>query len=336
MKTVLVMYHANCSDGFAAAAVAYEAFGRPKRDSEIFTNLNDVFIGPTDTTLVGETTRYVFWACQYGKTFKENLDEILKNICLASLEIAKVYILDFSFSPGQMIEAVLESKYWANPDEIEGDRIILIDHHETAKDQFINFGSPKIKVIFDMTRCGAVLTHRHFFPDSITPSFLEFVQDRDLWQWKLNGSKEFSAWLQLLEKDLQIWAAGIFTRSFAIQSCISQGTSLLAYEKVLVDRAIKASRLIALCGTTLPATNSAVLQSDICNEMLKDESHDVAACYYHDLETGQIVWSIRSRPNSKITAKEIAERHGGGGHRNAAGFKTDILYLPVKLKDQPL
>ena len=46
------------------------------------------------------------------------------------------------------------------------------------------------------------------------------------------------------------------------------------------------------------------------------------ACYF-DRGDGKRQWSLRSRDGAVDVAK-VAKRHGGGGHRNAAGFEESI------------
>ena len=61
---------------------------------------------------------------------------------------------------------------------------------------------------FDMGRSGAVLAWDYFFGGPSTgrprPWIVEYVQDRDLWAWKLPRSKEVSAYLRSLEANFSI------------------------------------------------------------------------------------------------------------------------------------
>jgi len=42
---------------------------------------------------------------------------------------------------------------------------------------------------------------------------------------------------------------------------------------------------------------------------------------YFDLP-GKRIYSLRSRQGSEVDVSEIAKRHGGGGHKHAAGFSV--------------
>jgi nanoRNase/pAp phosphatase (c-di-AMP/oligoRNAs hydrolase) len=47
--------------------------------------------------------------------------------------------------------------------------------------------------------------------------------------------------------------------------------------------------------------------------------------------TGAVWMNLRST-DAGIDVSDVAKRHGGGGHRNAAGFKTDIMTIARWLK----
>ncbi len=46
---------------------------------------------------------------------------------------------------------------------------------------------------------------------------------------------------------------------------------------------------------------------------------------------GKTAWSLRSTEEG-IDVSEIAKRHGGGGHRNAAGFRAEIAGLNINVQ----
>lgn len=88
-----------------------------------------------------------------------------------------IIIVDFSFS-----KEVLET--WANKAEV-----IVIDHHKTAMADLSTL-SERILKKFDMDECGATLAWKTFFPNQEMPAFLEYVRDRDLWNFELEDSEE--------------------------------------------------------------------------------------------------------------------------------------------------
>ena len=66
-------------------------------------------------------------------------------------------------------------------------KIVILDHHITAQEALKDVPY----AIFDMNQSGVGLTWSYFFPEEQLPHFLAMIQDRDLWRWQLQGSKEF-------------------------------------------------------------------------------------------------------------------------------------------------
>lgn len=70
----------------------------------------------------------------------------------------------------------------------------------------------------------------------------------------------------------------------------------------------------------VPVVNATTLFSEIAGELAK--GHPFAACYF-DRQDGKRQWSLRSAPDG-VDVSEIAKAHGGGGHRHAAGFESMV------------
>lgn len=70
----------------------------------------------------------------------------------------------------------------------------------------------------------------------------------------------------------------------------------------------------------VPVVNATVLFSEIAGELAK--GHPFAACYF-DRQDGKRQWSLRSAPDG-WDVSEIAKVNGGGGHKHAAGFEQEL------------
>lgn len=70
----------------------------------------------------------------------------------------------------------------------------------------------------------------------------------------------------------------------------------------------------------VPIVNATTMFSEIAGELAK--GHPFAACYF-DRQDGKRQWSLRSAPDG-ADVSEIAKAHGGGGHKHAAGFEQSI------------
>ena len=90
----------------------------------------------------------------------------------------RVIILDFSFDNAttkKMIE--------------DAEELWVIDHHKSAMVELHDISN----TYFDMKKSGAMLAWEYFHPGKEAPKFIQYIQDRDLWNWELPYSKEFSA-----------------------------------------------------------------------------------------------------------------------------------------------
>ncbi len=83
-----------------------------------------------------------------------------------------------------------------------------------------------------------------------------------------------------------------------------------------VEEQIKHASEIELDGYKVLAVNATHLTSEIAGKLA--ESRAFGACFFIRSD-GLRVWSLRSTDNG-VDVSEIARRHGGGGHRNAAGW----------------
>lgn len=212
-----------------------------------------------------------------------------------------VIMVDFAYKRESMIEIKNSAK-----------NLTVLDHHESAKKSLSDIEG----CIFDMTRSGAVMAWEHFHPTKKIPMLFLYIQDKDLYQWKLPESREFSAGLRLLDFDFDLWES--LTDDTALLPLIEKGRVIEEYNAALIESAIKPEkyRLIELYGHTVPIINATNLISDIGNKLAAE--HPFAVCYF-DTPTER-KYSLRSLKEKNINVALIAESLGGGGHPEAAGF----------------
>jgi hypothetical protein len=223
-----------------------------------------------------------------------------------------VYILDFSYP-----RADLEALAARCPD------IRVLDHHRTAKEALA--GLPF--ATFDMEKSGAVLAWEFFHPGEMTPRILEYVQDRDLWRWRLPRSREFSASLSVEPRDFRAWDR----LEYSLRSDVSRefffyrGEAILAYQDTLVSGLCGKATLRDVGGHRVPVVNSPLFQSEIGEELCRRNPDAPFAASFFVRDDGQAVVSLRSRDGFDVAA--IAKARGGGGHAAAAGYECSVAEL---------
>ena len=252
----VVLYHADCLDGFGAAWALWKKY---------------------------PDARYV--PVEHGLSPPSGLDD------------DHVVMVDFSY-PREVIERLADStaSLW------------ILDHHVTA--QAALAGLPY--AYFDMKKSGAVLAWEWAHPEP-APWLLQYIQDKDLWEWRLPKSREINAALDSYPFDFQVWD------NLTQDTLELEGRAILRREDVLIAKIVKESVLVEFEGETVPAVYSPVMTSQIGERLCQGYPF----CIIWHQRNGRRYFSLRSKPGT-ADVSAIAARYGGGGHVNAAGFSFPL------------
>lgn len=222
---------------------------------------------------------------------------------------ATIYLVDFCYPKDILLAMAGKAK-----------KVQVIDHHISAQKDLTDLPTqdyPHLHVHFDMEKSGAVLTWEHFHPQIPVPEFLHYIQDKDLWKFKLPLSKEFSASLRCYEMDFEIWDALVGK----VQELCQEGIVLMRYQTQLVNKLCNNYFITEVAGYKVPTVNSGVLQSEIGNQLCNLYPKSAFSVVYFETE-GKRIHSLRSVGEFDVSL--IAKQFGGGGHKNAAGFVIPI------------
>ncbi len=214
-----------------------------------------------------------------------------------------VLILDFSYSRETMLALKSSAK-----------SLRCLDHHKTAEEalQGLDFCT------FDMGRSGAILTWDYLveaglLKDAALPWLVPFVQDRDLWLWKLPLSREINAALASYPMDFAVWDK-LATTQTPVSMAI-QGEGILRYQQQLAAIQASHAELAIIAGYIVPVVNCTALISETIGRLAVGQLF--AAGWFE--KDGDCVYSLRSAPDG-LDVSVIAKSLGGGGHKHAAGF----------------
>lgn len=231
----------------------------------------------------------------------------------------KVYILDFSYKRPVMMQIFSQAH-----------SVCVLDHHGTAQtdltfpsctEQEMKTGEGRIFIRFDLQKSGGRLAWEYFFPDVSASWLVDYTEDRDLWKWQLPHSREVSAALASLPHEFPTWNdlhERFNPATDVTQSLAQQGTAILRYQQQQVDSQCKNAVEIEMDGHKVLSVNATMLISEIAGKLA--EGRPFGATWF-ERSDGKRVWSLRSRDGG-VDVSEIAKKHGGGGHRNAAGFEV--------------
>lgn len=221
-----------------------------------------------------------------------------------------IYILDYSYPPQLLLDA-----------SNKADRIILIDHHITAMDQYVNFFKlhtlpENVSINFDMSRSGCVLAWQYFFHDVKIPKILLHIEDRDLWRFKMDGTREITT--ALYEK-MPINFAEIGNIDLA--ELMTVGRIQVEQFTGMVNRLAKSAHRVLLSGHTGLAVNAPSMFSSDLGQVLAEKSGTFGMTYHFDGKKHKWNYSLRSIGDFDVG--QLALGYGGGGHKNAAGFALE-------------
>lgn len=197
--------------------------------------------------------------------------------------------------------------------------ITILDHHKTAQADLDGLGMryPNADITFDMGRSGAMIAWDYYF-DMPPPTLLEHIQDRDLWLFKLEGTREIQANVFSYPYDFEVWDRLMESDP---RQLIAEGAAIeRKHHKDIGELVGVMKRRMKIGGYDVPIANLPyTLTSDAGHLMAKGEPF--AACYW-DTPGGRVM-SLRSTDEG-VDVAEVAKMYGGGGHRNASGFRMPI------------
>ena len=222
--------------------------------------------------------------------------------------------------------------------------ILILDHHKTAAEDLADIpaapswdrwkvwddpvldtgvGAYRRAAIFDMERSGAALAW-DYFVGGPRPTFIEYIQDRDLWRKKLPEGDEFTIALRSHPQNFEPWdfiASEGASGRWGVDELIGEGRVIQRYYRLRVEELKRNAYASELGGSKCWISNAPYFAaSEVAGELCeRGEGAEFGACYF-EVEGGRYQYSLRSRGDFDVSA--IARKFGGGGHKNAAGFST--------------
>lgn len=234
-----------------------------------------------------------------------------------------VVIVDFSY-PRPVLERMAASCA----------SLLVLDHHKSAQQELAFLPKPReswvghindrtAAALFDMDRSGAGLTWDYFHMPKQAPRLVQFVQDRDLWRFKLIGTREIHACIASHSMNFKNWSwlSARCDFSMSCEEMIGEGSGILRASMKAMRELIAATRReMTIQGYRIPVANVPFSMASEAGNVL-DVGVPFSATYC-DTAKGR-AFSLRSAPDG-IDVSEIAKKYGGGGHVHAAGFSAPL------------
>ena len=237
---------------------------------------------------------------QYGKPIDQTVFE----------DWLDVFILDFSFDRAE-IQRLAE----------RAGSVTVLDHHKAAAENLQNWdhGFTNLEIVFDMGRSGAGITWDYLSePNQPRPALINYIEDRDIWAWNLEYSREINSLIGFTKKEFDAYDKLSDLLGSKLDAAVGMGSLLLEQQSRHVKSIIAATkRKVTINGKEgLICNCPGQFASDVGNELAK-ESGTFGATYYQGADEN-MYFSLRSIGDYDVSA--MARDFGGGGHKNAAGF----------------
>ncbi|EHJ62190.1 DHH family phosphoesterase [Novosphingobium pentaromativorans] len=295
----LIIYHDKCADGIVAAWACWRRWGN----------------------------RPAYIACNYGHTppYAEAMG-------------CNVLIVDFSF-PADELRAMIEAG---------AQSIVILDHHKTAQAALAPFqvfadrperftpavaasmindlqigGYPPILALFDMNRSGARMAWDFASHFTFTPLLVQLAEQYDLWRFVPGTHSPAEALhVEIQAGDMTVERMEVLDGQLtAGDGPIERGRAILRWKDQLVQEIAARAHLRTVAGVegVIAVECPYSLVSAVGHYLL--DQHP-AAPFAAISVSGEksVTWSLRSH-DDRTDVSEVAKSMGGGGHRNAAGFR---------------
>ena len=245
------------------------------------------------------------------------------NVGLEDYEEKRVIFVDVC--PGEkLLDAMM----------VETETITILDHHKTNEEFLAEYSDEKLSVIFDMDRSGCQIAWDFMYPGVHRPWFVDYVGDRDLWKFELPDSKLINISLYELGYNTFEKLDELYDKKGEkykiMDELLKYGKMQNDFNQKLIQKSIKKAYK-AQCEVdgeeytvwvaTIISSLKSELGNDLANTFFEDGSlPDFVAIYEYDLANNEWYMSLRS---ISTDVAEVAKHFGGGGHKFAAGFKTN-------------
>ena len=292
----IVIYHANCTDGFGAAFAAWKALGD-------YPEYIDAHYGDLDDPATLEQ--------RFGSDIAQR----------------DVYILDFSLKRPAMdwLFDKAQRVVWLDHHKTAFEMWCDAPNVQSYREGEMN----GTYIVLDNNKSGAMLAWEYFHPSyNPAPGIIQCIDDRDRWQWKLPDS----AAIHIALWNHKPWSFEQWKRLMMEYNDLREmGYALLGYQEKQVEASVEKAHPCAInpapmTGAGIPglAVNTPTHISEVGNELAK-KSGTYGLVWYFDGSTQRAFCSLRSIGDYDVSA--IAKVFGGGGHKNAAGFNIDMQTL---------
>lgn len=295
----LVIYHDKCADGITAAWACWKRWG----DKPEYRAANYGYQPPED--VAGKNILIV--------DFSYNADDLRAMVAAGARSIV---ILDHHKTAQAALEPFAHYQSEMVPDAIP-----------MCLDMANQRGEPPIIAFFDMERSGAGMAWNFAHPDEHVPYLVALVERYDLWRFE-PGTMDNAECLHLAIQAAPMTIPRMDAMAHALQfgdAPLIEGAAIYEWRLQLIDEIASRAQMRTVAGV------DGVISVECPYSLVSAVGHHLlgkhpAAPFAAMSVTGEnaVSWSLRSH-DDRMDVSAVAKGLGGGGHRNAAGFRVQRL-----------
>ncbi len=234
------------------------------------------------------------------------------------LKNKEIYLLDITYA-GKELEKLLKDN-----------TVTTIDHHLSVKKEV----ERAHQFYFSNNNSGSVLTWQFFHGKKPIPLLLRYIEDRDLWKFKLPYSRTLLAAVDLVDFNFRKWdkLAADFEKTGVRKKILEEGKAIVKYQEKSARDLIKKADLAIFQGRRVWVVNTYLLKNEVAHALVR-KGPPVALVW--NRQGDEIRVSLRS--SGGVDVAKMAQKYRGGGHKASAGFAYDakrpLPWKYVKMKE---
>jgi len=248
-----------------------------------------------------------------------------ENLLAFSRAAEEVWIVDFSFPP-DLMEAIQFQKVFGG--------VVWIDHHKTASGYPYSH-LPGLRDFSNKGPAACELAWKFLFPRMAVPRLVTLVGDYDSWRLEHPESSavrvalEAKAWARDPKSDG--WRAWLQDDDGAA-ALVADGYTMMEFRDGYCASMAKSYGFeTRFEGLRCYAMNIYGMGSQVFGAKMKQ--YDACLSFVFD---GKLFTVGLYSEREEVDCGAICKKHGGGGHKGAAGFQCDLLPFGLESAAQPV
>ncbi len=195
-------------------------------------------------------------------------------------------------------------------------RLVVIDHHEGVEDAIKS--APEF--LYDEKRSGAGLAWDYFHPNMERPTLINHLEDDDLFRFSIQNTREIMTYLLTKPLDFLVWDE--FAHSLddeeKKEAILFKARAYKEYLDVLAEMSVAHAKLVSFEGyiCLFAHTHSLKTMRSLVGNMLAKKLPPIGLV----VSAHPNGYGVSIRGDGSVDVAKIAQKFGGNGHPNSAGF----------------